>query len=203
MERSNLHIFPTASGVVALAPIDKLEELERNATEDDLQSVAAFTAPSRRTERLAWRALLRRVSPNSDFQVEYLPNGKPQIINSSYKHISVSHCRDVVAVALSQSPCGVDVERCDRDFDRLKMRYMNDDELSLLQDSLWPAVAWCAKEALYKYGGREGVDFKRDIIIISAEQRHMQWSLLARLFDEETVVLDARIDGEHILVFTL
>lgn len=200
---SSLTIFPTSDGQVAVMPIGSSDELERNATEAELLSVEGFTSSSRRTERLAWRALLRSISSTAN--VEYLPSGKPQLKNSSYKHLSVSHCRDYVAVALSQSPCGVDIERVDRNFMRISSRYMTDEETMLFADKYWSAVVWCAKEALYKYAGREGVDFKCDISIKSVQQQDSSsWLLVAELFGSEQVELRGEfIDAEHILVFTL
>ena len=167
MEVSNLTIYPTLWGQIAVAPIPDGELLERGATEEELQSVEGISSQSRRAERLAWRLLLRSVLPTA--QVEYLSSGKPEIKNSQYHHISVSHCQDFVAVAIASKPCGMDVERYDRNFERVKSRYMTAEEQSLSADEHWAAVVWCAKEAMYKMAGREGVDFKRDMQIISAE----------------------------------
>ena len=190
------------NGLVAVMPIGGLDELECNATEEELKSVENIRAASRRAERLAWRALLRELSPAAE--VEYLPSGKPQIKNSNYQHLSVSHCQDFVAVALSNTPCGVDVERTGRNFERIKSRYMTDREQSLSADEVWAAVVWCAKEALYKYASCEGVDFKRDIIIRSVQKQETSWRLSAELFGAEQVTLcGKRIDDNHILVYTL
>ena len=203
MEKSSLHIFPAMdNGLVAVMPIGGLDELESNATETELKSVEHIHSASRRAERLAWRALLRELEPAA--QVEYLPSGKPAIKNSKYQHLSVSHCSDFVAVALSSKPCGVDIERCDRNFGRVKSRYMSDEEAMLSAHNDWSAVVWCAKEALYKMAGREGVDFKRDIIIRNVQMQDASWKLSAELFGAESVTLGgSRIDDNHILVYTI
>lgn len=205
MEISNLTIYPTLWGRIAVAPIPDGEQLERGATEEELQSVEGISSQSRRAERLAWRSLLRSILPTA--QVEYLSSGKPEIKNSQYKHISVSHCRDFVAVAIATKPCGVDVERYDRNFERVRSRYMTAEEQSLSEDEHWAAVVWCAKEAMYKMAGREGVDFKRDMQIISAEPPFVggsgRWHLVAHLFSESVELQGIPIDDDHILVFTL
>ena len=203
MEKSSLHIFPTMdNGLVAVMPIGGLDELECNATEAELKSVEHIHSASRRAERLAWRSLLRELEPAA--QVEYHPSGKPAIKNSKYQHLSVSHCRDFVAVALSSKPCGIDIERCDRNFGRVKSRYMSDEEAMLSAHNDWSAVVWCAKEALYKMAGREGVDFKRDIIIRNVQMQDASWKLSAELFGTELVTLDGSlIDDNHILVYTV
>ena len=110
-------VISTSQATLVVEPIAPLSELEREDDERDLQSIEAFTSPSRRAERLAWRRVLRRLSP--DAEVEYEPSGAPRLKNSPYTYISVSHCRDVVAVVLSCNVCGVDVERVDRDFARV------------------------------------------------------------------------------------
>lgn len=205
MEVSNLTTYTTLWGQIAVAPIPDGELLEREATEEELQSVEGISSKSRRTERLAWRLLLRSVLPTA--QVEYFSSGKPEIKNSQYNHISVSHCQDFVAVAIATKPCGIDVERYDRNFERVKSRYMTPEEQSLSVDKHWAAVVWCAKEAMYKMAGREGVDFKRDMQIISAEPPFVggsgRWHLVAHLLGERVELQGIPIDDDHILVFTL
>ena len=204
MTKNNRHIYPTRCGQVAVVPIGNLAELEHNATAEELQSVEGITALSSRVVRLAWRALLREMLSPTTAEVSYLPSGKPQIRNSQYQHISVSHSRDYVAVALSQDPCGVDVERIDRNFEHVKSRYMTVAESQLSADRRWAAVVWCAKEALYKYAGREGLDFLRDIVILSVQQQGKSWSLVAEMLGTENVELRGECLGEnHILVFTM
>jgi hypothetical protein len=52
--------------------------------------------------------------------------------------------------------------------------------------------------------GREGVDFKRDIIIRNVQMQDASWKLSAELFGAELVTLDgSRIDDNHILVYTV
>ena len=201
---TNRLTFDLDGGVLAVGEVGELLALESRATESDLASVEGISSQSRRAERLSWRALLREVEPLA--QVEYCGR-KPRILNSKYNQISVSHCVDVVAVMLGDRPCGVDVERTNRDFGRVMSRYMTSAESSLSADEHWPAVVWCAKEALFKMAGREGVDFKRDIQIISAEQPvgfvRGRWHLVAHLFGERVELQGIPIDDDHILVFTL
>lgn len=201
MQSSNTYRIATPRGVVVVAPMGDGQVLESEAREEDMLSVEGFSSLSRRRERLSWRALLRAEEPAA--RIEYLAGGKPTILNSRYKHISVSHCADMVAVMLSDEPCGVDVERCDRCFTKLQGRYMTSQELSLSACESLAGVVWCAKEALYKMAGREGVDFKRDIIIKSIHPTESSWHLVAEAFDAEVSLQAESPDDEHILVFTL
>lgn len=186
--------------ILLLEPIAKLEELELSADERDLRSVEAFSAPSRRAERLAWRRALRRVSP--EVEVEYAPSGAPRIKNSPYGYISVSHCRDCVAVALSCRRCCVDVERMDRDFSRVETRYMTSAERKLCSEEWWMGAVWCAKECLYKLAEREGVDFLRDISVVALDAPNKK--IICRGVDCEEVTLQyATLNEEHIVVYKI
>ena len=120
-------------GVLAVEPIGELAQLEREATPAELKSVEGITAQSRRAERLAWRRTLRRVA-GEECKVSYTEQGAPRITNSRFGHISVSHCADCVAVLLAESPCGVDVERTNRNFERVASRYITPKEQALSAD---------------------------------------------------------------------
>ena len=192
-------VISTPQATLVVEPIAPLSELEREADERDLQSIEAFTSPSRRAERLAWRRVLRRLSP--DAVVEYEPSGAPRLKNSPYTYISVSHCRDLVAVVLSCAKCGVDVERVDRDFARVAERYMTAAERALCSKEWWAAAVWCAKECLYKMAGREGTDFKRAIIIESVDPSTSQ--ILCRAYGEPMTLHYAMPDEKHLLAYSL
>lgn len=185
--------------ILVLEPILPLAELEATADERDLRSTEGFTSASRRAERLAWRRVLRRLSP--DAEVEYNASGAPRLKNSPYTHISVSHCRDCVAVALSCAPCGVDVELRERNFERVAERYISQAERALCAEAWWLAAVWCAKECLYKMAGREGTDFKRDIIIESVDASTSQ--ILCRAYGEPVVLRYAMPDEKHMLAYSL
>ena len=115
----------TPSGVVLVAQQPAIDELEAQATAQELESVVQYSSPSRRRERLAWRRLVREYL-GKEPQIEYLSSGAPIILNSPYKYISVSHSRTHVAVMLSSVPCGVDIESMERDFGRVASRYVSD-----------------------------------------------------------------------------
>lgn len=146
-----------------------LEQLEAEADEWDLRAVEGISASARRHERLMWRRVVREATGQS-VEVEYTSSGVPQIKNFPYEHISVSHCRGVVAVVASHRACGVDVERRDRDFERVAPRYVSEQEWALCrargcERGLFLATVWCAKECMYKVIRREGVDFREDVTV--------------------------------------
>lgn len=59
---------------------------------------------------------------------------------------------------------------------------MSAEELRLSDDSLWPAMAWTAKEAMYKLYGEKGVDLRDDLRIVA--------------FDAATRCITGELDGQ-------
>lgn len=157
--------------VLLTGPIASEAELTATAREDDLHAVAAFVSEHRRREYLAWRALLYGYLGRSA-RVEYDASGAPRLASHTDLHISVSHCRDMVAVALSDRICGVDMERLDRDFTKAAPRFLSARERALSQDPRLAAAVWCAKECLYKMYRRRGVDLLRDLKVESVDFAH-------------------------------
>ncbi len=127
-------------GAAALAADFIPSEAESTAAADaeDLASVSGFASASRRAERLAWRKLLREVLAEhfgcafpEGLRIEYSASGAPRLKDFPDIEISVSHCRDMAAIVVSHTgattesrcdgsgACGVDIERADRNFDRV------------------------------------------------------------------------------------
>lgn len=188
------------SGCVLVARMPQLEELEALATAEELQSVASFCSCSRRRERLAWRALLRE-SLGEQVEVRYQESGAPIILNSPYKYISVSHSRTHVAIALSHTPCGVDIESLDRDFSKVASRYLRDEERTLCHEEWWSAAVWCAKETLYKVAQPEGVDLLSGLRIESLDSEASV--IEARVMQGEPIRLGLKFVEDQMLVYTL
>lgn len=183
--------------------IPPMEALLAEANEADLRAVAPFTAESRRRERLAWRVMLRRVL-GREFEVEYLPSGKPQLRDAEFSHISVSHCRDMVAVALSTRECGVDVELLERRFAAVAERYMSPEELSLAATAEEQAIVWSAKEVLYKMAGTKGLDWRREIRIEAIDGATSLVRGVVSHHDKELLRCELHLlqpDPEHILLY--
>ena len=85
------------------------------------------------------------------------------------RHIGVSHSHGYAAVILSAQPCAVDIEPADSDFSRAARRFISPQEQALqpcaLPEVLFPALVWCAKEAVYKWVRISGLSLLHDIRI--------------------------------------
>ena len=198
-EEGELFRVETEQSLLLIEPIAPLAELEAEADVRDLQAVESFTSASRRAERLAWRRALRQIAP--DAEVEYEPSGAPLLKNSPYEHISVSHSRTSVAVALSHARCAVDIESLDRNFEKIAQRYIAPAERALCAEAWWLAAAWCAKECAYKIVGREGVDFLHDIMLCAVDTSARTIACCAA--GEEYVLRYAFVGEREIVVYFL
>ena len=133
----------------------------------DRETGAGYRSEGRRREWYAWRALLR--SLEGDVEVSYDGCGAPYIEGRADVFISVSHTGDYVAVMLSDHRCGLDLEMADRDFARVKSRYISSDEERFLSMAYAEAILWCAKEAAYKWNNENGLELRDDIKVLSVE----------------------------------
>ena len=154
--------------VVREIPSDEQTMFESLA--EDERAYAATLAANRRREWVAWRALLRERAERwgvgeQALRVAYAPSGEP-LFEGLEGSISVTHSRRFVALARSwQGRCGIDIEQLDRNFERVENKYISPAERQLptVDDERFRAAVWCAKEAMFKCVGREGVDFRRDL----------------------------------------
>lgn len=85
--------------------------------------------------------------------------GKPYLASFPYYEYNISHTRNAVAVALSDAPIGIDIERI-RDIDiNIAHDIFTDNELAYLfsKENDYKQrffTLWTKKEALIKYGGK-------------------------------------------------
>ena len=162
-------------GFVAVWRIAEGEEiLSTIVSTSDLESIVGIGSVSKRVERLSWRALLRCVMPNLG-DVVYNIYGAPHVDGL---YLSVSHNREFAVIAVSESHrCAIDVELYSRNFDRVSDRYISQSEEIIvgvhtfegLERARAMCAVWCAKEVLYKYSGRDSLDFLVNLKILSYE----------------------------------
>ena len=155
------------SSRLCIERIPSLDALADGAHPADAAVAETFGSLHRRREFLAWREIVRRIA-GRDAEIGYDEWGAPQIIGSSL-HIGVSHSSDHVAVIVSECPCAVDKESHSRDFGKVAARYLTTEERALSPHPDFLAAAWCAKEALYKYYRRGGLNLLSDIRIAAVD----------------------------------
>lgn len=172
-------------------PMTEAEAAAR-VTPGERAAAQEFLRERRRREFLTWRAVVRR-ELGDDVPIAYDETGAP-VVPGREVHIGVSHCPGRVAVCISEAPCAVDVEPESRDFSRAAPRYMSPSEQALSGDPLLPAAVWCAKEALYKYARRPGLDLLHDLRVEAVD--FAAGTVAGRIGSGETIRLTLhRADG--------
>jgi 4'-phosphopantetheinyl transferase EntD len=130
----------------------------------DINRYSNINNSERKNEFLGIRYL--RNYYDSQLEIKYLSNGKPIVGNGS-KHISISHSKNHVAIAVATHPIGIDIEEFHERILKVKNRFLNENEQKLFdQNSVQDlTIAWSAKEALFKLNDDSRLDFKTDLII--------------------------------------
>ena len=121
---------------------------------------------TRQKEWLATRLLLKEAL-GDDVKISYTVSGRPFLIGST-QHISISHTRKYVLLALAQEPFGVDIEVWGSRALRLQQKFLSPDEACLLHSKEADEIAvrlWSAKESCYKYLDIPGLSLKNNIFL--------------------------------------
>ena len=136
-----------------------------------------ITHPHKQLQHLAGRYLLQHLYPDFPYHlIEIADTRKPFLPNEEY-HFSISHCGDYAAVIVSKDHrVGIDIERVTAKVERIQHKFLNEEELEMVAGWRLPVdsmlthqhlnfltLLWCCKEAVFKWIGSGGVDFKNDI----------------------------------------
>ena len=136
-----------------------------------------ITHSHKQLQHLAGRYLLQHLYPHFPYHlIEIADTRKPYLPNEEY-HFSISHCGDYAAVIVSKDHrVGIDIELVTEKVERIKHKFLNEEELSMVNGQ-WSMVdqpisqltlLWCCKEAVFKWYGNPGVDFKNNIHLQSS-----------------------------------
>lgn len=128
----------------------------------------AASSEARKREWLSARVLLKALC-GEEKEIAYHPSGRPYLKDGS-RHISISHTRGYVAVALHPfREVGVDIEQYGTRVKKVASRFIRPDEAPTMEkgDETYALLLhWSAKEALFKLIGTDGVDFIRHLHIL-------------------------------------
>jgi 4'-phosphopantetheinyl transferase len=160
-----------SSDPYSLAAIWKIEEpeaffMEKTGLSSDIKN------EKRRLEFFAGRFLLKHLK--EDFPVLNIRpdiHDKPRIDNNDY-YFSISHSWPYVAVVVSPYvEAGIDIQCWHPRMQQLQNKFLGEDEKPFFKnDSKLITLAWSAKEAVYKWQGRRGVQFDEHLLIRQFEE---------------------------------
>jgi len=130
-----------------------------------LQEWETIRLDKRKREWLISRLLQKELIPGS--VIMHLPSGKPVIENGPF--ISFSHSENLGGLLVSDTPCGLDIQRPDQKIMTIRKRFSHSTELLRAPEDPQSALnyftaIWSAKEAVFKSFG-DSVHFSEDMII--------------------------------------
>lgn len=132
----------------------------------------------KRLQHLAGRWLLPVLS--KDFPVNLIQltaNNRPYLPGEAV-FFSISHCGNYAAAITSISyPAGIDIELENEKLFKLQYKFLNNEELDIVahqENLLFTRIQlltlfWSAKESVFKWYALGGVDFKKDICLLSID----------------------------------
>ena len=123
-------------------------------------NISNYTSKKRKKEHLASRLLVNEIYPTKT--IIYNEFGAPELNNG--KHISISHSKELVAVIISDTKSGLDIEQISEKPLSIASKFVSEKNLIKLNKEK-ATLIWCLKEAIYKWYQKGNVDFIKDIII--------------------------------------
>ena len=125
--------------------------------------VTAVKSDKRACEMLAVLLLVHDF--NKKWELAHNEDGAPSIRNQKGPFISITHSENVVCVATSPLPFGIDIEMNSEKILRVRKKFLNEEELLYFPEdnALHHMMAWTAKEAVYKAFSTKGLDFRNNI----------------------------------------
>ncbi|WP_367865203.1 4'-phosphopantetheinyl transferase superfamily protein [Pedobacter sp. WC2423] len=146
----------------------------------ELDFLATLNNGKRLLHWLSTRLLLRTMLNTAEYiDCRIDAHGKPYLVNSA-STISLSHSFDYAVVMIGKEKgVGVDIERIEPKIHRIQQKFLSPPELLHVKDNTDGLyVCWCVKEAIYKWYGKKGLEFKKHIHIQPFEL-HEQGTLTA------------------------
>jgi phosphopantetheinyl transferase len=166
------------------------------------QAQKRFKSTKRQCEWLATRALLMQ-TPYKKSQILYHSNGQPYLENSNM-HISISHTAEFVAVAIADTPIGIDIETKNRNAIAVADAFLQPHEAEMLHvntDRDKEALRiWTAKEAAFKQFPNRSLILKD--ITASLQQNSGNTSLYTITYKDGTTAT-CRTTEHDILVLSI
>jgi phosphopantetheinyl transferase len=183
-----------------LAAIWKIEEPESFFTEQTGVE-SQIRNDKRRTEHLAGRFLLKYLE--KDFPLWNIgkdEHDKPRIDNNRF-FFSISHSWPYVAAVIDPyNETGIDIQTWHKDIKRIQYKFLSPAEQEMFrhEDKLI-TMAWCTKEAAYKWNGKRGTDFIEHLPIeyFSKKGENYEMTIYFKLFEiPQLIMLESILDKD-------
>ncbi|MFC2176629.1 4'-phosphopantetheinyl transferase family protein [Bacteroidota bacterium] len=156
----------------------KIDGLESRFVKDwpELAKQLAVKHPRTQMQRYASRLLLAEMLGEMPLIIKD-NHGKPLLPKSTLQ-VSISHTDGYAAILLGKDKLGVDVQHYKPNVLKVRDRFLDENEQQMAQDLELTTLFWAAKEALYKYNAKPGLDFRDAMTIHSIAPSVMSASFL-------------------------
>lgn len=156
--------------------------------------------PRTQLQRYASRLLLAEMLGEMP-EVSKDEHGKPLLPNHPFE-LSISHTEGYAAILLGIGKLGVDVQHFKPNVMTVRDRFLDDRELELAHDVETTTLFWAAKEAIYKYNAKPGLDFRDPISIHAIGAAMLPSSFVFEGVEIELLLGWKKLDGV-MLVWTV
>jgi phosphopantetheinyl transferase len=192
------------TGLAAIWRADEPEEFFYGKTGID----TAIGNNKKRLEHLAGRYLLRYLQHDFPLQtIKRDEHNKPHLPDREY-YFSISHSWPYIAAVVdARQDTGIDIQVWSPRIMDIKTKFLTDAELKWCHNQHeMVTLAWCSKEAIYKWHGRKGVSFKNHLPISSIKQSDEGYDVVIEFQlapVPHTVLLKGIIDADFACVWVL
>jgi phosphopantetheinyl transferase len=141
------------------------------------------THPHKRLQHLAGRFLLQYLFPDFPYELIQIADTRKPFLPAAQYHFSISHCGDYAAAIVSkESRVGIDVEIPVDKIEKIMYKFLSAKELDRfnlvagagkiigVENYYESTILWSAKEAVFKWYGNGGVDFRKQIQLLSRNE---------------------------------
>lgn len=172
--------------------------LERTQLSDEEHVLLEkYSVERRKKDLLIARHLIQQCVPNA--AVTYHPNGKPYLKGQEF-NISISHSKDLVAVILHKEKIvGIDIEYISPRVEKVKKRFLSDQELNAANTTALLTLYWSAKETLFKVDAKQGLDFSTEISLIPSHSE----TLRGNIRNGEDITVHYSEENEWIMTYAI
>lgn len=177
-------------------------------TEDEdffLQQVPlqnSITHPHKRLQHLAGRLILTQLFDNFPLELIRIADTRKPFLEEEEFHFSISHCGNyAAAIVSSYFRVGVDIELPTIKVERIKHKFLDDDEVLILFETGFSKIefltlGWCIKESIFKWYGTGQLDFKKHMEIVGIQVQGIEFTAECILRKNDEIRL--QLKGMHI-----
>lgn len=156
------------------------------------------THPRKMLQHLAGRFLLGYLFPNFPVGLIQVADTKKPFLPDDLFHFSISHCGDYAAAIVSaKNRVGIDIEIPVEKVKHIERKFISPQEKDVLNPLTIAEYTqiWSAKEAVFKWYGLGGVDFREDIQLKSVNENPFRFECFFKKTESTFDIFLSRLSG--------